>query len=285
MDLNTVEALIPTIDPNRFRPGDAWLAGGTALFSEGSHTLTRLLDITGAGWAPITLREDGIEFAATCTIAELYALPRDPALPPRWRALDLVRPACDGFVASFKIWNLSTMGGNIAASLPAGPVISLCSALDGSLEILAPGGRSRREKVADVILGDAANSLRPGELIRSIFVPDHALRARTAFRRLSLTNLGRTGVMVIGRVDEDGVLTLTVSGSTPRPRQLRLGPDGHPTPAGLLERLDEAIAPAAYHDDIHGRRPWRRAMTRRLALEVLGELFPAPHPGSERRGP
>lgn len=282
MDLNTIEAMVPTADPREFRTGDAWLAGGTVLFSEGSPNLTRLLDLTSAGWTPVTVRTDGIEFASTCTIAELYAVPEDPAAPPQWRALDLIRPACDSFVASFKIWNLSTMGGNIATSLPAGPVISLCAALDGSLDIHAPDGSTRREMVADFVVGDAANTLRPGELIRSIFVPDHALRARTAFRRLSLTNLGRTGAMVIGRLDQDGLLALTVSGSTTRPMQLRFGPGDHPTPTRLLARLDDAIAPADYHDDIHGRRPWRQAMTRRLGVEVLGELLSSPGPGSER---
>ena len=251
-------------------------------FSEGSHTLTRLLDLTSAGWRPVTVREDGIEFAATCTIAELYALPQDPGLPDQWRALDLVRPACDSFVASFKIWNASTMGGNIATSLPAGPVTSLCSALDADLEILGPGGGSRRELVSDFVRGDASNSLLPGELIRSMFIPAHALRAATAFRRLSLTNLGRTGAMVIGRLDEDGHLTLSVSGSTPRPRNLRFGPEAHPSPAGLLALLDAAITGTDYHDDIHGRPAWRRAMTRRLAVEVLGELLPSPAPGTER---
>lgn len=282
MDLNTVKALVPTSDPNDFRAGDAWLAGGTVLFSEGSQSLTRLLDLTSAGWTPVTLRQDGIEFAATCTIAELNALPGDPAVPPGWKAMDLVRPACDSFVASFKIWNLSTMGGNIATSLPAGPVISLCSALDASLEIHAPGGIVRREPVADFVLGDAVNSLQPGELIRSIFIPVHALHARTAFRRLSLTNLGRTGAMVIGRLDADGLFTLTVSGSTSRPRQLRFGHDEYPTPARLLGRLDETIAPADYHDDAHGRPAWRRAMTRRLGVEVLGELLPSSGSGNER---
>lgn len=282
MDLNTVEAVVPTADPDDFRAGDAWLAGGTVLFSEGSRALTRLLDLTSARWTPIVVRGDGIECAATCTIAQLHALPDDPAVPPAWTAMGLVRPACDSFVASFKIWNLSTMGGNIATSLPAGPVISLCSALDASLEIHGPGGTTRREAVADFVLGDGANSLQPGELIRSIFIPAHALRSRTAFRRLSLTNLGRTGVMAIGRVDEDGLFTLCISGSTTRPRILRFGPGEHLSPSGLLESIDESIAPVDYHDDNHGRPTWRRAMTRRLGVEVLHELFPSIAPASER---
>lgn len=282
MDMNTIEAMVPTTDPNDFRSGDAWLAGGTVLFSYGSQSLRRLLDITAAGWEPVTITEAGIEFAATCTIARLYALAKDPALPTDWIAATLFRPACDSFVASFKIWNLSTMGGNIATSLPAGPIISLCSALDARLLILSPGGSQRQELVAEFVHGETKNSLAPGELIRSIFIPANALAARTAFRRLSLTNLGRTGVMVIGRVDPDGLFTLTVSGSTPRPRQFRFGSEDYPSPAGLVHCLEESISPTDYHDDIHGRPSWRRAMTMRLSVEVLNELLLSPGTGSER---
>ncbi|WP_258142419.1 FAD binding domain-containing protein [Arthrobacter sp. MYb227] len=280
--MNTISAMVPTTDPNDFRDGDAWLAGGTVLFSYGSHSLSRLLDITAAGWEPVTITEAGIEFAATCTIAQLYALAQDPALPTAWSAADLFRPACDSFVASFKIWNLSTMGGNIATSLPAGPIISLCSALDARLLILSPGGKQRHEPVAEFIQGEAKNSLAPGELIRSILVPAHALAAKTAFRRLSLNNLGRTGVMLIGRVDPDGLFTLTVSGSTPRPHQFRFPVGDYPSPAKLVNCLEERLSPDDYHDDIHGRQPWRRAMTLRLGVEILNELFSASGPGIER---
>ena len=282
MDMNTIEAMVPTTDPNDFRSGDAWLAGGTVLFSYGSQSLRRLLDITAAGWEPVTITEAGLEFAATCTIARLYALARDPLLPDHWIAASLFRPACDSFVASFKIWNLSTMGGNIATSLPAGPIISLCSALDARLLILSPGGSQRLQPVAEFITGEATNTLAPGELIRSILVPAHALAARTAFRRLSLTNLGRTGVMVIGRVDQDGLFTLTVSGSTPRPRQFRFTAGEHPSPESLVHCLEEALSPDDYHDDIHGRPAWRRAMTLRLSIEVLDELLPSRGTGIER---
>ena len=282
MDMNTIEAMVSTTDPNDFRDGDAWLAGGTVLFSYGSQALNRLLDITAAGWEPVTITEAGIEFAATCTIAQLYALAQDPVLPAEWIAANLFRPACDSFGASCKIWNLSTMGGNIATSLPAGPVISLCSALDAQLLILSPGGGQRHQPVAEFIKAEAKNSLAHGELIRSIFIPAHALAARTAFRRLSLTNLGRSGVMVIGRVDTDGLFTLTVSGSTPRPHQFRFPGGEYPSPATLVHCLEEALSPEDYHDDIHGRPAWRRAMTLRLSVEILNELSPSPGTGIER---
>ena len=117
MDMNTIEAVVPTTDPSQWREGDAWLAGGTVLFSYGSTVLKRLLDLGAAGWPAITVSDRGIDLAATCTVAELYDLPDSAEAAHReWPALALVRPSCDSFVASFKIWNMSTVVGNICTS-------------------------------------------------------------------------------------------------------------------------------------------------------------------------
>ncbi|MCQ9163828.1 xanthine dehydrogenase family protein subunit M [Arthrobacter sp. STN4] len=279
MDLNTIEAVVPTADPADWRPGDAWLAGGTVLFSYGSTTLRRLLDLTRAGWPAIQADGGGIELAATCTIAELYALPERPGLPAGWTALELVRQCCDSFVASFKIWNASTVGGNICTALPAGPMTSLCAALDGVATVLEPGGGRRQVPVAGLVVGEARTSLAPGELLRSIHLPAAALASRVAFRRLSLSNLGRSGVLLIGRLPDDGGLVLTVTAATRRPVQLRFaaaagcaGPSG-PDAARLRQALDAAIPAELYHDDIHGHPQWRRDMTYRLAEEIRAELL------------
>jgi CO/xanthine dehydrogenase FAD-binding subunit len=280
MDMNTIEAVLRTTDPAEWRDGDAWLAGGTVLFSYGSYAfgpepLRRLLDLGSAGWPAVTVTGDGIELAATCTVAELYALPESPVLANRgpasdWPALDLVRPCCDSFVASFKVWNMSTVGGNLCTSLPAGPMISLCAGLDGTATILGPGGSSRELPVADFVIGDGQNALAPGELLRSIRLPASALSSRVAFRRLSLSNLGRSGVLLIGTLDGGGQLTLTVTAATKRPLQLRFLPA--PDASELREALDEAIPEDLYHDDIHGLPAWRRDMTYRLAEEIRDEL-------------
>lgn len=276
MDMNTIEAVVRTTDPAQWCDGDAWLAGGTVLFSYGSYAfgpqpLTRLLDLGGAGWTPITATDDGIELAATCTIAELYNLPvSQPAAGRSWPGLDLVRACCDSFVASFKIWNMSTVGGNLCTSLPAGPIISLCAGLDGTATILGPGGTSRQVPVADFITGDAKNCLAPGELLRSVHLPASALSGRVAFRRLSLSNLGRSGVLLIGRLDDGTSLVLTVTAATKRPVQLRF--DGVPDADRLAAALDDAIPAELYHDDIHGLPAWRRDMTYRLAEEIRTEL-------------
>ncbi|KUM33652.1 FAD binding domain-containing protein [Arthrobacter sp. EPSL27] len=289
MDMNTIEAVVRTADPADWQPGDAWLAGGTVLFSYGSFAfgqepLRRLLDLGATGWPAITVSGSGIDLAATCTIAELYALPDSGSVAGLdWPALQLVRPCCDSFVASFKIWNMSTVGGNLCTSLPAGPMISLCAALDGVATLLGPGGASRTVPVAEFVTGDARNALAPGELLRSIHLPARALASRVAFRRLSLSNLGRSGALLIGRHERaedgaDGTLVLTVTAATKRPVQLRLAGTGGisgtgmPTAADLAAALDAAIPDGLYHDDIHGLPAWRKDMTYRLAEEIRAEL-------------
>jgi CO/xanthine dehydrogenase FAD-binding subunit len=283
MDMNTIEAVVRTADPGDWRPGDAWLAGGTVLYSYGSFAfgqepLRRLLDLGATGWPAITVSGSGIELAATCTVAELYAFPAGEigrTHAAAWPALELIRPCCDSFVASFKIWNMSTVGGNLCTSLPAGPMISLCAALDGMATVHGPGGASRTVPVADFVTGDGCNALAPGELLRSIHLPAPALASRVAFRRLSLSNLGRSGVLLIGRLDADGGLVLTVTAATTRPVQLRLGSAGG-TGTGaagdLSAALDAAIPDRLYHDDIHGLPAWRKDMTYRLAEEIRAEL-------------
>lgn len=286
MDLNTVEAVIPTADPAQWQPGDAWLAGGTVLFSDGGpaagdQPLKRLLDLGSAGWPSIRVTEEGIELAATCTVAELYGLPAGTGLAD-WPALALIRPCCDSFVASFKVWNMSTVGGNLCTALPAGPMISLCAALDGVATVLAAGSVSRQVPVADFVTGDGQNCLAPGELLRSIRLPAAALRSRVAFRRLSLSNLGRSAVLLIGRLDADAGFVLTVSAATKRPLQLRFGAgSGVPEAAELQRAIDDAIPDRLYHDDVHGLPAWRKDMTYRLAEEIRVELEAVPGEGDQ----
>ena len=293
MDMNSIEEVVSTTDPADWRPGDAWLAGGTVLFSDGGDAsgadpFKRLLDLGTAGWAPVTVVEGepgaGIELAATCTIAELYALPESLADLGRAArpALDLIRPCCDSFVASFKVWNMSTVGGNLCTSLPAGPIISLCAGLDGVATLLGPGGTHRLVPVAEFVTGDGANCLAPGELLRSVHLPASALSSRVAFRRLSLSNLGRSGVLLIGRLDGGASLVLTVTAATKRPVQLRFG---HLTVAAeLAAALDDAVPAGLYSDDIHGLPEWRRDMTYRLAEEIRAELsLPASTPQASRQ--
>src|SRR6202158_1679952 len=164
MDLNTI-AEIARPDRNgdgiEWREGDAWLAGGTWLFSEPQPHLRRLIDLQGLSWAPLVVSEQGLEVASTCQIAKLVAL----NAPADWAAASLIDQCCRSFLSSFKIWNTATVGGNICMSLLAGPMISLAVALEGVCTVIAPDGRERRVAIEDFVTGNHLNVLQPGALL------------------------------------------------------------------------------------------------------------------------
>jgi CO/xanthine dehydrogenase FAD-binding subunit len=250
------------------KPGDAWLAGGTWLFSEPQPRLRRLIDLMDCGWAPLAVDERGLSLSATCTIAELYAF----QAPSHWPAACLIGSCCRAFLASFKIWNTATVGGNLCNALPAGPMISLCAALEGTCTIWTRAGEERRVSVFDFIEGPQQPALGPGDLLRRIELPSEALSRRTAFRQISLTRLGRSGALLIGSRTAAGEFVLTVTAATRRP--VRVAFAGLPSRRELDERLAADIPDALYYDDVHGRPDWRRHMTFEFAREIRAELAP-----------
>ena len=267
MDLNTVEAVVPAERGaiEDWRPGDAWLAGGTWLFSEPQPHLRRLIDLTAFGWPALTPGRDGLEIAATCTLAELARL----KAPKRWPASALIPECCHALLGSFKVWNTATVGGNLCLALPAGPMISLAAALDAVCTIWGPEGASSSMSVHELVTGPGENALGPGAVLRSVLLPDAALRCSTAFRQLSLSELGRSAVVVIGRRSPaTGEVVITLTASLPRPEQLRF--DRPPTPDELRDALDEAQL--HYYNDVHGDPAWREHLTRLYAEEVRREL-------------
>ena len=268
MDLNTIteiarprqRAQLPA-----WRLGDAWLAGGTWLYSEPQPQLTRLIDIADLGWPALEISDAGLCISATCKIAELDAL----TFPSSWTAASLINQCCRSFLASFKIWNAATVGGNLCMALPAGPMISLTAALDGVCTIWSPDGSERRMAVTDFISGPQRSALKPGELLRSIDLPLAALHRQPAFRQIALSPLGRSAALLIGTLSpDDGSFTLMVTASTPRP--VRMSFAGIPTSAVLRARLENEIP--HYYDDVHGAPAWRRHVTLHFAEEIRGEL-------------
>jgi CO/xanthine dehydrogenase FAD-binding subunit len=268
MDLHTVQTMLRPTAPDQvtgWTPGHAWLAGGTWLFSEPQVATHTLVDLGGLGWTPLAVDAEGLTIAATCRIAEIAHCTG----PAEWRAIPLFRQCCDSFLASFKIWNAATIGGNIVMSLPAGPMIALTAALDGLCTIWSPDGVPRSVPVAEFVTGNHMNVLRPGELLRSIRLPASALRSRTAMRHMSLTKLGRSAALVVGTLNDQGAILLTVTGATDRPVQLRF--PAVPDAAAMRQSL-ATIPDARWFQDVHGSAPYKRHVAHHFAEEIRAEL-------------
>jgi CO/xanthine dehydrogenase FAD-binding subunit len=270
MNLNTVvEVKRPTSadEITRWRDGYAWLAGGTWLFSEPQWTTNTLIDLDQLGWPALKASPAGLEIAATCRIAELHRFDG----PAEWTAAPLLRQCCDSFLASFKIWNAATVGGNICMSLPAGPMISLTAALEATYTLWPRDAPPREVLAMDFVTGNNTNVLRPGELLRGIKIPVSALSKRFAFRHASLTQLGRAAALLIGTKDRAcGDLLITITAATPRP--LRLHFAQAPSATELRRAIDASIPADGYFNDVHGSARYKRHLTAYFAEQIRAEL-------------
>jgi CO/xanthine dehydrogenase FAD-binding subunit len=270
MNLNTItEVKRPTSADQitQWRDGYAWLAGGTWLFSEPQVRTDTLIDLDELRWPALQASAAGLEIAATCRLAELYRF----AAPPEWHAAPLIRECADALLMSFKIQNAATVGGNICMSLPAGAMISLTVALEGTYTLWPRNAPPREVPALDFVTGNNTNVLRPGELLRGIHLPATALAKRLAFRRASLTKVGRSAALLVGTQSRAaGDLLLTVTAATPRPVQLRF--EQVPSTTELRRALDASIAADGYFNDVHGSAAYKRHVTYYFAEQIRAEL-------------
>jgi CO/xanthine dehydrogenase FAD-binding subunit len=265
MDLMTVRDIRELRGREDVRLGEAetWLAGGTWLFSAPQDHVRTLVDVTAAGWTPVSRHGHGVSIAATCTITQLvdYAAACDEP------ALGLVRPCAQALVMSEKIWPLATVGGNICLALPAGAMTSWAAAMDAHVVIWSPGGGERNEPVASFVRGVGRTGLCPGEVVRSIEIGATALTGRTAMRRMALSSMGRTSAMITARLDPGGECTMALTAATERPHVWRFA--GLPSSTELTTALGQV---RHWYDDPHGAPDWRRHVAGLLAHEVVEEL-------------
>ena len=264
MDLDTVTTFRRARgrDDLALAAGERILAGGTWLFSEPQPPATTgLVDLTTMGWEPLTVRADGgLDIAATCTIAELAAFGERTGRP-------LFAQCAHALLASFKIWHTATVGGNVCRSFAAAGMVALCVALDGVALVWTPAGGEYRVPVSRLVTGNGTNALRPGEVLRALELPAHALRARTGFRKIALAELGRSGAVLTGRADDDGSCVFGVTAATEAPSVLR-----YPALPGPERLRADAEALPGYYTDPLGSADWRRQVTGVLLAEIHEEL-------------
>ncbi|NQX13513.1 FAD binding domain-containing protein [Microbacteriaceae bacterium VKM Ac-2855] len=271
MDLNTIERVRIVRDRAELADmpeGTAVIGGGSWVFSTPHDHLTELIDLQGFGWPALTVTDDGLSIAATCTLAELAAMPAPAPPVGPWPAHPLFYQCCTALYGSFKVWNVATVGGNIATSLPAGPMTSLGAALDADVILWRADGTDERMPVSEFVTGNTQNRLEHGDVLRSIEIPNSSLQAQTGYRKIALSPLGRSGAVLVARHDGDGSFTLTVSAATVRPEPLRF--DRIPTAAELADAIGGI---RTWFTDPHGAADWRRGVSGILGEQLRVELL------------
>lgn len=268
MDLNTIREVVQPRTRGELpapEPGDAFLAGGTSLFSEPQPHLRRLIDLASLGWTPVEASDAGLRIAATCTLEQLGAMEVTAA----WPASTLFAETVDALWGSFKIHKAATVGGNLCLALPAAPMAALAASLAAVCEIWCPDGSAREVAALDFITGDGRSALRPGEILRAMRLPARALGAHVALRQASLTRFGRSGALVIATRDAEA-WAVTITAAVRRP--VRVAFAARPSAEALHDAIAAAVPASLLHDDVHGSPAWRRQMMHRLARAAVDAL-------------
>ncbi len=267
MDLHSIEAVaVPRTraDLAGLSATDGLMSGGTWLMSEPQMHLRRLIDLRGLRWPDLTITEDGLEIAATCTIETLICA----TYPEDWIATRVFRPTAQALLASFKIWKNATIGGNICLGFPAGAMISMTSAMAAELLIWKADGSDLRCSLTEFVTGIAQTILEPGDVLRSVAIPAWALRQPTALRKVALSPLGRSGVVVVGRRAPAGAV-VSVTAATDVPYVITTD---SLDPNTVVDQVFSSIPATAYYTDPHGAADWREQVTGTLTREVVTEL-------------
>ena len=191
--------------------GGTWLLGGAPTAHPPG---TAMLDLRAAGWPDITVAPDGLRISATCPIGSLIDPSRAGAsLPDPVR--DMLRACADSMIASFKVLDSASVGGNLCLGLPLGGMIAGLAALRAECLLWHRTGQTERVHVAHFADTPGRMALSDGALLREIFIPQDGLHHRFAVEMLRLPPGRRLAAMVIAGPD-----AVTVSAATARPVML-----------------------------------------------------------------
>lgn len=243
------------------------IAGGTNLIPEmrkGEKAPELLLDISDLAEMSFIREDNGsIAIGAATTIAEIAASPvlRDCSPILASAAKQLGNPLTR---------NRATLGGNLANASPCADTAPPLLALDASVEILSPGGKTRQIPLSKFFHGYKFTDLVKGEVLSGITFPKPNESMKCSHTKIGLRNAASICVASIAvALDMDGKICrkARVAAGSVAPIPMRafrveklLG--GKEINAALLEEcmavVKEEISPIS---DIRGSQEYRSYVT------------------------
>jgi CO/xanthine dehydrogenase FAD-binding subunit len=158
------------------------LAGGTDLLVELKHAVHNpeiIVDVSRlAELKDIAVRDDGLHIGALATHSDIMSSPVIRGMFPA-----LVSAAHS--IGAMQTRNLGTLGGNLVTCVPSmdsGPALI---ALDASVTVASSAGQ-RRIPLPDLFVGPRKTSLKPGDLLVDIVIPNENLDKPAAFEKFGL---------------------------------------------------------------------------------------------------
>jgi CO/xanthine dehydrogenase FAD-binding subunit len=267
MDLPQVERFLQPTHFNHlteWQPGWFWLAGGTWLFSEPETRAKVLVDLASLHWSEIEVAPTELTIGATCKLADLAKF----SFPSQWTSTTALKCAVHE-LASFKISNAATVGGNLCLALPASTFAPVMVVLGASYEIFSPHTDPRQVAAINFQTGAQQTVLQPGEALRKITIPAANLGWQIAYQRMCLQTAGYALAIVIAAYDPaTQQVRYGIGASTPTPFLLTFAHP--PTPDEITQALD-AQNPNFIHDE-RASAAYRRHITAVLMRRTLAEV-------------
>jgi len=246
--------------------GWSWLAGGTWIFTQAQPDLKVLVDLEKLDWSEIEVTQEGLNIGSTCTMAKL----RQWHFPENWTSLKALFRAVDE-LASFKVTNIATVGGNICLAIPASTFAPAMVALDASYEIWHPHAAPRFVSARNFQTGVQQTILQPGEVLRRISIPQENLTWRISYQRVCVATAGIA-------------ISIVVAAYNPQTSQVRFGLGAcvptpqivdflHiPTPDEIGEVLNAQVSLNNFIEDYAASAAYRQHITKVLMQRSLLEF-------------
>ncbi|MGA8536288.1 MAG: FAD binding domain-containing protein, partial [Thermoplasmata archaeon] len=156
-------AALQTLGPGEATP----IAGGTNLLFDlegGRIAPRRVISLRRLPWRTLDWNQDALTIGSTLP---LRSLEDDPQVRAKYPGLyEAVRN-----VGSVALRHRATLGGNLVRSSPASDLIPVLLTLDADVDLLGPHG-ARRLPVDRFVQASRRTDLRPGELVRSVRLPE-----------------------------------------------------------------------------------------------------------------
>jgi len=250
----------------------AVLAGGTDLLLDLDDRRTapsRVVSLRRLPWKTLDWVDGALTIGSTLP---LRSLEEDPEvarrLPGLWEAVRNV--------GSVALRHRATLGGNLGRSAPASDLVPMLLALDAEVDLIGPAG-ARRLSVDEFVRASRRTALRPGELIRSVRVPESRPSAYLWQRVRPANDISQIAVAAAYSPSEHR-WQLAAGGMPPRPVRLpeveRLLGTGVPSEPVLRAAADRASREVALTTDQRASEEYRRRLVGALLARAVRAVAP-----------
>jgi CO/xanthine dehydrogenase FAD-binding subunit len=266
MDLPNIETYLTPqnlAEITNWKSGWTWLAGGTWLFSEPQPQITTLVDLQNFRWSEIEINSEGLTIGATCIMSQLL----NYSFPENWTAVKALKSAVNE-LASFKIQNVATVGGNLCLAIPAGTFAPVMLLLEAKYQIIPLSGEPYWISALEFQTGIKQTILKPGEVLRKIFIPKEKLELQVNYQRICLTSAGLAISIVVNAYNPNTQkIKFAISGCIPSPKLIEFAQI--PTITEITQKLNDTIPLTNYLNDPTASNTYRQHITQILMKRSL----------------